>query len=87
MIGGLIFSLMVFATGAVLDFAVTVSPYQHGFNIRTIGVILMIIGVVGALISVTAGLLRGEAAGGWRRHRTVVDDGQGHVMRRDDTYV
>jgi hypothetical protein len=24
---------------------------------------------------------------GPRRHRTTVDDGQGHVVRRDDTYV
>ena len=32
MIPGLIGSLVVLAIGAILDFAVTVSPYQHGFN-------------------------------------------------------
>ena len=42
-------SLFLIAVGAVLRFAVTVSA--HGFNIHTIGVILMVIGVVGLLIS------------------------------------
>ena len=41
-------SLFLIALGAVLRFAVTVST--HGFNIHTIGVILMVIGVVGLLI-------------------------------------
>jgi hypothetical protein len=85
MIGGIVVSLMVFALGAILDFAVTVSPYQHGFNIRTVGIILMVIGAIGAAVS----LLGLAMAGGpsWRRHRTIVDDGRGHVTRREDTYV
>ena len=29
-----------------MDFAVTVNGYQHGFNIHTVGVILMIVGAV-----------------------------------------
>jgi hypothetical protein len=83
MIGGLVISLIVFATGAILDFAVTASPYQHGFNVRTVGIILMIIGAVGALLSLV-GFIFGDT---WRRHRTVIDDGQGHVVRREDTYI
>ena len=47
MASGLVASLMVFAVGAILDFAVTASPNQHGVNLNTIGVILMIVGVVG----------------------------------------
>jgi hypothetical protein len=82
MIGGLATSIIVFAIGAVLDFAVTVSPNQHGFNINTVGVILMIVGAVGAVLS-----LIGYLGTGMRRHRTVVDDGRGNVTRRDDTYV
>jgi hypothetical protein len=39
-----VISILVFAVGAILDFAVTVSSTQHGFNIRTAGVILMIVG-------------------------------------------
>jgi hypothetical protein len=49
MIGGLATSIVVFAVGAVLDFAVTVNPDQHGFNIHTVGIILMVVGAVGAV--------------------------------------
>jgi len=65
-----------------LDFAVTASQYQHGFNIRTVGVILMIVGAVGAVLSLLV-----FAFSGGRRHRMVVDDGQGNVIRREDTYT
>jgi hypothetical protein len=82
MIGGLVVSMVVFAAGAILDFAVTVSPYQHGFNIRTVGLILMIVGAVGAFLSLIA-----FAFAGTRRHRMVVDDGRGNVVRREDTYL
>jgi hypothetical protein len=82
MIGGLATSIVVFAVGAVLDFAVTVNPNQHGFNIHTVGIILMIVGAVGAVLSLIAVL-----SSGMRRHRTVIDDGQGNVVRRDDTYI
>ena len=84
MISGIVSSVLVFAVGAILDFAVTVSPYQHGFNIRTVGVILMIVGAVAFVLSLCAFGLGGT---GFRRHRTVVDDGQGNVMRREDTYT
>ena len=84
MVGGVIVSIMVFAVGAILDFAVTVSTSQHGFNVRTVGVILMIVGVVGVVASFASGALMGD---GWRRHRTIVDDGHGHVARREDTYT
>ncbi len=82
MVGGLTASIVAVAVGAVLDFAFTASPDQHGFNIHTIGVILMIVGVVGALCS-----LIGIMGTGMRHHRTVVDDGQGNIVRRDHTYI
>ena len=82
MAGGLVASIIAFAVGAVLDFAVTVSPNQHGFNVHTIGIILMIVGAVGAVLSII-GLLSTN----FRRHRTVIDDGRGNVVRRDDTYT
>jgi hypothetical protein len=82
MVGGLVASIISFAVGAVLDFAVTVDPNQHGFNVRTIGVILMIVGVVGALLSII-----GLVSTSFRRHRTVIDDGRGNVVQRDDTYT
>ncbi len=82
MVGGLVASIIAFTVGAVLDFALTVSPDQHGFNVHTVGVILMIVGIAGAVLSII-----GMLGTGFRRHRTVVDDGRGNVVRRDDTYI
>jgi hypothetical protein len=42
-------SLLLIAVGAVLRFAVSVST--SGFSIHTVGVILMIVGAVGLLLS------------------------------------
>ncbi len=42
-------ALFLIAVGAILRFAVTVST--HGFSIHTIGVILMVVGVVGLIIT------------------------------------
>jgi hypothetical protein len=42
-------SLFLIAVGAILRFAVSVST--HGLNIHTVGVILMIVGGVGLIIS------------------------------------
>jgi hypothetical protein len=79
--GGLVVSIIVFAVGAILDWAVT-EPYQHGFNINKVGWILMIVGIVGAVASIIV-----MAAANTRRRRTLLDDGQGHVVRRvDSTY-
>jgi hypothetical protein len=78
--GGLVVSIIVFAVGAILDWAVTVSPYQHGFNVNRVGVILMIVGVVGAVLSIIVMVL-----GNTRRQRTIVDDGRGNVVRRVDS--
>jgi hypothetical protein len=81
MVGGLVASIISFAVGAVLDFAVTTDPNQHGFNVHTIGIILMIVGAVGAFLSII-----GLVSSNFRRHRTVIDDGRGNVIHRDDTY-
>lgn len=83
MAGGLVASLMVFAVGAILDFAITVNPNQHGFNLNTVGVILMIVGVVGAIAALA---FFGWGAGGVRRHRTLIDDSNGNFVQREDTY-
>ncbi len=82
MASGLAASIVAIAVGAVLDFAVTTNTEQHGFNIHTVGVILMVVGAVGAVIS-----LIGLLGGGVRRHRTVIDDGRGTVVTRQDTTV
>lgn len=80
--GGLVASIVAIAVGAILDYAVTVNPDQHGFDVNKVGVILMIVGAVGVVLSLIAMLVANTG-----RRRTVVDDGQGNVVRRvDSTY-
>ncbi len=90
MVSGVVIGITIAAVGAILDFAVTASPYQHGLNVNTVGVILMVVGIVGIVLSAVFGL-RSEVGyrgwGGYRRHRTVVDDGQGNVASREDSYL
>lgn len=70
-----------FCGGGILDWAVT-EPYQHGFNINKVGWILMLVGAIGAVLSIVV-----MVAGNTRRRQTVVDDGRGNVVRRvDSTY-
>ncbi len=81
MAGGLVTSIVVFAVGAIGDFAVTASPYQHGVDPRTLGVISMIAGVVGAL---AAFALATMSRTGFRQRETAIEDDQGNVVRSDD---
>jgi membrane-bound ClpP family serine protease len=43
-------SLVLIALGAILRFAVTVHN-PHGFNIHTAGIILMVVGAIGLLVT------------------------------------
>jgi Domain of unknown function (DUF6458) len=60
---GLGASLALIAVGAILRFAVSVDN-PHGFNIHTAGVILMIVGVVGLIVTAIWMLTR-------RRHEVI----------------
>jgi apolipoprotein N-acyltransferase len=46
---GMVFSLISIAAGAVMYWAVT--SQGHGFRLSTVGVILMVVGAVGLVIS------------------------------------
>ena len=73
-IGG---SLFLVAIGAILAFAVEVET--EGFNLNTIGIILMIVGVVGILLS----MMFWSSWGGFNRtDRTVIRDRE--VRDRDE---
>jgi hypothetical protein len=65
-------SLFLIAVGAILDFAVNVSNTQ-GFNIHTIGVILMVVGAIGVVLSLVFWSSWGGFHGG-NRDTVVVDD-------------
>lgn len=71
---GLGTSIVVFAIGAIMRFAVTVST--TGFNVHTVGVILMIVGAVGFLLSLAFWSSWG-GFGGYSRHRTVYSSSNG----------
>jgi sulfite exporter TauE/SafE len=62
-------SLFLIAVGAILDFAV--SATTRGVNLHTVGLVLMIVGVFGALLS----LMFWSSWGGFGGRREVVVDG------------
>ncbi len=79
-IGG---SLVLIALGAILRFAIT--PQQsHGVNWGTIGVILMVVGLVGAIITIAVMTTR-------RRTDVIVQDGRptygAPTQARSTTYI
>ena len=63
-------SLVLVAVGAVLAFAVHVTG--HGFNIHTIGIILLVVGAIGALMSMIFWSSWGGFGGG-RTETTVIE--------------
>ncbi len=64
-------SLILVAAGAILTWAVNATV--SGLSIHTIGVILMVVGIVGLLLSLMFWSSWGGPAG-VRRRTTVVDD-------------
>ena len=72
---GLGTSLVLIAIGAILDFAVNVNT--PGFNVHTVGVVLMVVGALGVLLSLVfwsswGGLGNGARTG--TRRRVVEED-------------
>ena len=65
-------SLILIAVGAILTWAVNTEV--SGIEIQTIGVILMIVGIAGALLSLVFWSSWGGTGGG-RRRTTYVEDG------------
>ena len=62
---GLGASIFLVAVGAILAFAVNVTDPNGVVNIHTVGVILMIVGVLGAVVSA----IYWNSWGGWHRPR------------------
>ena len=63
-------SLILIAVGAIITFAVHVST-SSAFNLHTIGIILMVVGAIGALLSMVFWSSWGGFGG--RTHTTVVE--------------
>jgi hypothetical protein len=67
-------SLILIAAGAILTWAINVS--SSGFNINTIGIILMVVGAIGIVLSLMFWSTWG-GVGGTRRRTTYIEDGPG----------
>jgi len=82
---GVAMSIVMIAAGAVLRFAVSVTT--TGFNLHTIGVILIVLGGVSLLISLAFwsswGGFGGNARGGYHRQRRVTQDGAGGFIEEE----
>lgn len=81
---GVAVSILVFAAGAILAFAVNVTN-SNGVDLNTVGDILMGVGAFGVVVSL---LMWGIGPwGGYRGYRgrtTVIDQRGGQVVRRED---
>ena len=67
-------SILLIAAGAILTWAVNATV--SGLEIQTVGVILLIVGIVGLVLSLIFwSSWGGFAGGGTRRRTTYVDDG------------
>ena len=77
-------SIVLIATGAILRFAVSVTT--TGFNLHSIGLILIIVGALSLVLSImfwsTWGGF-GGSAGGYRRQRRVTKDGAGGFVEEE----
>jgi len=68
-------SLILIAAGAIMTWAVTTTA--HGFNIHTVGIILMVVGAIGIVLSMMFWSSWGGFGGapyGGRRRTTYVED-------------
>lgn len=74
-------SLVLLAAGAILTWAVTATV--SGVNIHVVGVILMIVGAIGLVISL---FLASSLGGGGVRQRDITTDSAGGQTVRD-TYT
>jgi hypothetical protein len=77
-------SIVLIAAGAILRFAVSVTT--TGFNLHSIGLILMIVGALALVLSLFfwsswGGF--GGAGGGYRRQRRVTKDGAGGFVEEE----
>jgi Tfp pilus assembly protein PilX len=60
-LAGMAFSMISIAVGAILYWAVT--SQGHGFRVSTVGVILMVVGVIGLVVSTVVFAMSRRPAG------------------------
>ena len=84
---GAALSIVMIAVGAIMRFAVSVTT--TGFNLHSIGLILIILGAISLVLSImfwsSWGGFGGAAGGGYRRQRRVTQDGAGGFVEEERT--
>ena len=75
---GLGTSLFLIAVGAILDFAVEANT--QGLNLHTVGVILMIVGAIGVVLSIVFW----SSWGGFGSRRTIIEGAPGRRVYEDE---
>ena len=80
---GIVTSMIMIAVGAIMRFAVTAQG--HGFNVHTTGVVLMVVGILGALLSI--GFWASWGGFGHSGQRRTVLGGQTTVASGERTIV
>ena len=80
---GLVVSLILIAAGAILTWGVTTEP--SGLNLDAIGVILMVVGLVGFVLSLL--LWQSWWGPGYFSRATYVEGGPARPWSRRTTYV
>ena len=63
---GIVVSLLMIAAGAIMRFAVTVEG--NGFNVGTAGMVLMVVGAIGAVLSIVYWASWGGIRSSYHRH-------------------
>lgn len=78
---GIVTSMFLIAVGAIMRFAVTAQG--RGFNVHTAGVVLIIVGIVGAVLSIAFWASWGgfNHGAGRSTQRTVVSNQPSTVVR------
>lgn len=74
---GIVVSMLMIAAGAIMRFAVTVEG--DGFNVGTAGMVLLVVGIIGAILSIAFW----ASWGGFNRHTTVAGTGTTVVRERE----
>ena len=78
---GLAVSMLMIAVGAIMRFAVTVKG--NGFNVGTAGMVLMVMGVIGAVLSIAFWASWGGFARPGQRSGAVVGTTETVVRERE----
>jgi hypothetical protein len=73
---GLVVSIILIAAGAIMRYAVTTQA--SGWNVHTAGMVLMVVGIIGAVLSI----IFWASWGGFSRSRRI-DDGHTVVRERE----